>query len=129
MIFKTNKRHCNIIMSAEEKHANNGKPWTYAQERYLLDELKDNKSYESIAIDMKRTTGSVTSRLKQIGYKMYVRGKSIYDILEITRLVEGSLRKTIQTNLEKRDEDKKKTEISLQSINSEIICVKMRFRV
>jgi len=116
-------------MSAEEKHANNGKPWTYAQERYLLDELKDNKSYESIAIDMKRTTGSVTSRLKQIGYKMYVRGKSIYDILEITRLVEGSLRKTIQTNLEKRDEDKKKTEISLQSINSEIICVKMRFRV
>ena len=103
-------------MSAEEKP---GQPWTYDLEKYLLDELKDNKSYESIAIDMKRTTGSITSRLKQIGYKMYLRGKSIDDILEITRLDEDSLRKTIQTN-----KDKKKTEISLQTINSEIICIK-----
>jgi hypothetical protein len=109
-------------MSTEEKPANNGQPWTYDLEKYLLDELKDNKSYESIAIDMKRTKGSITSRLNLIGYKMYLRGKSIDDILEITRLDEYSLRKTIQTR--QTNKDKKKTEISLQTINSEIICIK-----
>lgn len=122
-------------MSTEEEPTNHNKPWTCDLEKYLLDELKDNKSHESIAIDMKRTRGSITCRVKVIAYEMYMDGKSINEILEITKLGEITLREYILKKEEAKIkyEEKKKgaltvhsenQKVTLQTINSEIIYIK-----
>ena len=122
-------------MSTEEKPANHNKPWTRTDEDYLLNGLKDNESLVSIALSMKRTKGSIASRVKIIAYEMYMDGKSMNEILEITKLGEITLREYILKKEEAKIkyEEKKKgaltvhsenQKVTLQTINSEIICIK-----
>lgn len=131
-------------MSTEEKPANHNKPWTRKDEDYLLNEIKDNKPLKSIAFSMERTKGSITSRIKIIAYEMYMDGKSMNEILEITKLGEITLREYILIKEEakqaketkKINEEKNKRslilnqkvildqKVTLHTINSEIICIK-----
>ena len=131
-------------MSAEEKPTNHNKPWTRKDEDYLLNGLKDNESLVSIALSMKRTKGSIASRVKIIAYEMYMDGKSMNEILEITKLGEITLREYILKKEEAKEaketkkinEEKNKRslilnqkviidqKVTLHTINSEIICIK-----
>jgi hypothetical protein len=114
-------------MSTEEKPTNHNKPWTRIDEDYLLNGLKDNESLVSIALSMKRTKGSIASRVKIIAYEMYMDGKSMNEILEITKLGEITLREYILKKEEAKETKKRNEEnqkVTLHTINSEIICIK-----
>jgi hypothetical protein len=65
---------------------NMGTPWREPELLQLLKEIKDKMPYDDIAKLHKRTTGGITSRLRQLAYDYYTEEKSISEIMVITGL-------------------------------------------
>ena len=65
-----------------------GQKWTIEEETQLLEELDKGLDNDSIAKIHKRTVGSITSRIGEIAYKMYIDNNSIEDISNKTKLDE-----------------------------------------
>lgn len=75
---------------------NHGKWWTVEDENKILDELKNNKSVDDISKLLNRTTNSIEDRIEHIALKLYFDGKSLDDILILTKLEEIKLSKLIE---------------------------------
>ena len=65
---------------------NMGTPWREPELLQLLKEIKDKMPYDDIAKLHKRTSGGITSRLRQLAYDYYTEEKSISEIMAITGL-------------------------------------------
>ena len=65
---------------------NIGKKWSIEEEKELLEQIKENKSYHTISIQFKRTEGGIRSHLKQLATKYYNNDEAIDSIELITGL-------------------------------------------
>ena len=70
-----------------EACSNMGKPWKQEELGQLLNEIKEKKSFQDIALLHKRTVGGVTSRLREIAARLHLdEDKSVQECIEITGL-------------------------------------------
>ena len=60
--------------------------WSIDQQEQLLQELKKKLTYEQISINHNRTLESITTRIKYISYKMYLKKIDIDKIIKKTHL-------------------------------------------
>jgi hypothetical protein len=59
-------------LKSKEETSNVGKKWTIEEDEKLVQEIKDNKSYEEIALEHKRTITGIKSRvISNIIYPLY----------------------------------------------------------
>jgi len=82
-------RHWDMVrISNEDKEypSNMGQKWTNEEEKILLEELNNNISIEVIAQKHNRTIGGISSRCKEIAYKMYLKNISMEEIIKQTKL-------------------------------------------
>ena len=76
--------------------SNVGQKWFDDEEALLLEELKQNMDITIIAQNHNRTMGGINSRRKEIAYKMFLKNMSMEEIVEKTKLDEGSIKQTIE---------------------------------
>ena len=70
-----------------EACSNMGKPWKQEEIAELLNEIKEKKSFQDIAVLHKRTVGGITSRLREIAARLHLdEDKSVQECIEITGL-------------------------------------------
>lgn len=96
-----------------------GKKWTTEEESQLLDEIARNINQDQIAILHNRTFGGISSRLREIAYKMYLQQIPIDIIINKTKLT----KEEINDSINKREVAKKQNlnkEISKPKKNTEI---------
>ena len=95
----------------KEYPSNIGQKWFDDEEALLLEELKQNIDITKIAQNHNRTMGGINSRRKEIAYKMYLKNMPMEEIVENTKLDEGSIKQTIENrknySLKKTTETKK----------------------
>jgi hypothetical protein len=65
---------------------NKGKLWTKEEDELLLSELKLNNNFGVIAINHKRTFGSISARTKKLIYDMYLKNMSIDEIVKLLKM-------------------------------------------
>lgn len=72
---------------SQEGLENMGKSWKQDEIEQLLNEVKEKKTFDEIAIIHKRTPGGISSRLRDLAAKLYLdENKSIQECIEITSL-------------------------------------------
>jgi hypothetical protein len=107
----------------KEYPKNLGKPWSNKEETQLLDEVSKNIDMESISQIHERTLGGIVGRIKEIGYKMYLKNCSIDEIMETTKLDNNQINETIERKQIKGDKNKNKYEtvvLTPQTIDGKI---------
>jgi len=67
-----------------------GVRWSEDEEKQLLKEVQE-MSIENITTLHKRKVGSICSRLKQIGYNMYLNNEDMDKIVDVTKIQESVL--------------------------------------
>jgi hypothetical protein len=106
----------------KEYPSNMGQKWTDEEETLMLEELNKNIDIKTISQNHNRTIGGITSRLRDIAYKMHLKNISIEEIIKQTKLDEMCIRHTIE---KKQSNTPKKIEIKKQiSIENEIVEMK-----
>ena len=65
---------------------NIGKRWSDNEINTLINEIKNNISLDDIALNHKRTIGSINSRLLNIGYLLLDKKLEIIEICKITEM-------------------------------------------
>ena len=65
---------------------NKGKLWTKEEETLLLNEIKNKNKFDIIAVNHKRTIGSISAKSKKLIYDMHLKNMSIDEIVEILHL-------------------------------------------
>ena len=65
---------------------NKGKLWTKEEETLLLNEIKNKNKFDIIALNHKRTIGSISAKSKKLIYDMHLKNMSIDEIVEILHL-------------------------------------------
>ncbi|AYV77951.1 MAG: DEAD/SNF2-like helicase [Edafosvirus sp.] len=88
----------------------NHKRWDEDEEKQLLKQIK-SESISDIATDHKRTDGAIRSRLRHIAYQLHVKGKTVPEIMEITRLSKEKVTELIQKKT-KIDDNKQENKTS-----------------
>jgi hypothetical protein len=63
-----------------------GQKWTEQEEKQLLEELEKNMKKNDIATKHNRTVGGISSRIREIAYKMYLNKIPMDDIIKKTKL-------------------------------------------
>jgi len=92
---------------------NRGKPWLDNETRKLLQNIKNKKSVNEIAAEHGRTTGGITSRLRQLASDYNDEGRSIEDIQKFTGLTKEVIEHAIRCReishniLERRRKEKR----------------------
>ena len=92
---------------------NRGKPWLDNETRKLLQNIKNKKSIDEIAAEHGRTTGGITSRLRQLASDYNNEGRSIEDIQKFTGLTKEVIEHAIRcreishTILERKRKEKR----------------------
>lgn len=79
----------------KEYPSNIGQKWTDEEEILLLEELKSNIDIERIAKKHNRTIGGISSRCREIAYKMYLNNVSMEEIMLKTKLEKIDITQTI----------------------------------
>lgn len=91
--------------------SNVNQKWFENEEALLLKELNQHMDITIIAQNHNRKMGAINSRRKEITYKMFLKNMSIEEIVEKTKLDEGSIKQTIENrkiySLRKTTESKK----------------------
>jgi hypothetical protein len=62
------------------------KNWTVDEENTILEELSKDMDISAIAEAHERTLGSITSRIKDIAYRMHIKSVSMEEIMQKTKL-------------------------------------------
>jgi hypothetical protein len=75
---------------------NKGKLWTKEEDELLLSELKLNNNFGVIAINHKRTVGSISARTKKLIYEMYLKNMSIDEIVKLLKMDYAYINETIE---------------------------------
>lgn len=90
--------------------ANSGQPWTDEEEATLLEELNNQTDMDRIAAAHKRTVGGITSRCKEIAYKMYQKNVPLDEIAILTKLHPECIQQVIdkKQNKEPKENNKEK---------------------
>ncbi len=96
-----------------------GKKWTIEEETQLLDEIARDINPEQIAIIHNRTFGGISSRLREIAYKMYLQHIPIDIITNKTTLTKEEINDSISRR-EAAKKQKQNKEISIPQRNNEI---------
>jgi hypothetical protein len=73
-----------------------GQKWSEEEELQLIKEIHDNFTMEHIAEMHNRTVGGITSRIKEIVYKMYVKRVPLDEIMAIAKITETELNDIIE---------------------------------
>jgi hypothetical protein len=96
---------------------NMGSKWTDAEEKTLLDKIRNNLEIEEIAKKHGRTQGAISARLEVIAMRMYEENR--YDaeyIEELTKLNEITIQEAIyKKNKNKNNYESKNTGISFNT--------------
>lgn len=85
-----------LVKQNAEIALNNGKKWTDEEDELLLSELKLNNNFGLIAINHKRTTGSISSRTRKLIYDMYLKNTSIDEIVKLLKMDYAYINDTIE---------------------------------
>jgi hypothetical protein len=85
-----------LVKQNTDNALNKGKKWTDEEDALLLSELKLNNNFGVIAINHKRTTGSISARTKKLIYDMYLKNMSIDEITQMTNLNSSYINETIE---------------------------------
>lgn len=96
-----------------------GKKWSIEEESQLLDEIARNINRDQIAIIHNRTFGGISSRLREIAYKMYLQQIPIDVIINKTTLTKEEINDSINKRLAAKKQKQNK-EISRPQKNDEI---------
>lgn len=96
-----------------------GKKWTIEEESQLLDEIERNINQDQIAILHNRTFGGISSRLREIAYKMYIQHIPIDTIILKTKLTKEEINDSINRR-ELAKKQKQNKEIIKPQQNNEI---------
>ena len=102
-----------MYKAAIEKHPeliNIGKKWSAKEEETLLACIKEGKSHASISVDFKRTTGSITSRLRELAVRYYNDDEPIQIIKTLTGLSEEVINDAIRRRKPKSEKENKTKE-------------------
>jgi len=75
--------------------SNFGRKWTETEERQLFLELEHKMPLENIAQRHNRTPGGITSRIREIVYRLHADGASLDEIINKTKLEGGMIRDII----------------------------------
>ncbi len=103
-------------LKMENGPARHGAPWLADEEEKLLELIKNNKNIHEITEEHERTLGSIRSKLKYIGIKMYEKGETIDSIIKKLKFIDKEdLEKFINT----RKDNKKKKEIKKDDTNTD----------
>ena len=84
---------------------NGWKKWSKKEENELLEEIEEF-NIEEIAKLHKRTNGGISSRLCVIASRLMDEGKSLEEVLKITKISEEDLNKYISKTEKKKDNKK-----------------------
>ncbi len=117
------KKFLNSKYANKSYPANTGQPWTDEEETTLLEELKAQIDMDRIAAAHKRTVGGITSRCKEIAYKMYTNHVPMDEIAVLTKLHPECIQQVIDKKQEKREDKEEKEEKekeTLQDIKQEL---------
>lgn len=90
--------------------SNRGHKWTEAEESLLLEELNNGLSLDVIAKSHGRTIGGISSRCKEIAYKMYLKEISMEEIVKQTKLDEEAVKEWIEKKQNKKTKKNDKKE-------------------
>jgi len=104
------KKFLNSKYANKSYPAKSGQPWTDEEEATLLEELKAQIDMDRIAAAHKRTVGGITSRCKEIAYKMYTNHVPMDEIAVLTKLHPECIQQVIDKKQEKREDKKDKKE-------------------
>jgi hypothetical protein len=85
---------------------NIGKKWTEEEITILLNEIKENKSINDIALSHKRTVGSINSKLLSIGQSLLINKK--IEISEACKIINMSI-EHLKEYIAKKNKQKENT--------------------
>jgi len=119
--IRFNKNTSNI-----EYPSNMGQLWTEKEELLLLDELQQNNNIMKIAENHRRTPGGITSRIRYIAYKMYVKNIPMEEIIKKTKLDHIELNEVIEKQEAKKKFALEKREA--KKINPKDIEIKSQYK-
>jgi len=98
-----------MYKAAKEKHpelVNIGKKWSVQEEELLLACIKEGKSHLSISTEFKRTTGSITSKLKDLAVRYFNDEEPIQIIKALTGLSEEDINEAVKYKKSKKEKVK-----------------------
>jgi hypothetical protein len=95
-----------------ERH---GESWTDKEDGKVLDLIQEEYTPEEIAVELKRTTGSIKARLRLLAVEMYKKECSFETIESLTSLSQDEITKCIQ-NFNEKQLDKKRKDEKLASV-------------
>lgn len=100
-----------MYKAAKEKHpdlVNIGKKWSTQEEELLLASIKEGKSHLSISTELKRTTGSIIVRLKELAVRYFNDEEPIQIIMNLTGLSQEDINEAVEHNKSKKEKTKTK---------------------
>jgi hypothetical protein len=82
-----------VSRTLPERH---GKKWDDSELQYVLESVKKGNKPQHIATEIKRTPGSIISRLKQVAYNSIQNGMSLEDASKLTGITPNEITDFIQ---------------------------------
>jgi len=84
-----------------------GEPWSEQEEMKILSAISNGKNTDEISIELQRTSGSITSRIRQMACQLHNKGVNHTDITRLTRLSESEINEAIEGNTRREKVNRK----------------------
>jgi len=99
-----------------------GNRWTDEEESRLLDEIAQSIPVSTIALNHERTCGGITSRLREIAYKMMTGESPLGEVMKRTKLNEFQICEVMEQKAiyEKKRQEKKQESELRKKMNEQI---------
>ena len=111
-------------MFEDEEDSRVGLIWSHNEDLYLLQNIKENKSIEEIAIMHKRKEQGIRIRIKNVAFKLYKQGMNKKEISQKTKLNIDTINEIIdENNCKKSNNFDVKKEIL--NIKNEIVDIRL----